>query len=113
MIIWREKGGLVLLALIIGSVLGYWFINRLPLGDSNPIIFFIEGLFTTLLTAGINYFLTKRYISDEVQTHVNEQTGERVQVKDRSSLFFIPNNYWTWIFLIFGLVLNVAVTLRM
>ena len=51
-----------------------------------------------IFSAGINYLLTKKFVSDQVRYMIDEGTGQRIAFRDRSSFMFIPNRYWTWIF---------------
>ena len=51
-----------------------------------------------IFSAGINYLLTKEFVSDQVRYMIDEETGQRIAFRDRSSFMFIPNRYWTWIF---------------
>ncbi|PIO82008.1 hypothetical protein BSQ37_09685 [Pediococcus damnosus] len=53
-----------------------------------------------LAAAGVNYLLCRWFVSTEKRIYVDEQTGQRVEVSDNSSLFFIRNRIWTYIFAI-------------
>ena len=58
----------------------------------------ILGCMLGILTAAVNYLLTKKFVSDQVRYMIDEETGQRIALRDRSSFMFIPNRYWTWIF---------------
>ena len=98
MIVWRGKGLLVPLAFIIGAFLAnvIYSVLHLNINEKNDSIIFgcVWGIFAT----GINYLLTKKFVSDQVRYMIDEATGQRIAFRDRSSFMFIPNRYWTWIF---------------
>ena len=58
----------------------------------------ILGCKLGILAAAVNYLLTKKFVSDQVRYLIDEETGQRIALRDRSSFMFIPNRYWTWIF---------------
>lgn len=106
MIIWRGKGLLVIASVIIAAVITTSFFPLLNLDMTYKTPYRIQGLTTTLLAALLNYLLTKKFISTKVRVFIDEETGERIPIKDGSHLFFIPNRYWTWIIVIIGLLLT-------
>lgn len=108
MIIWRGKGTLVILSLVIGIGITNVFLGNFIGNLSDRTYSVLETLVSTVLISGSNYLLTKKFVSDKVQFLVDEETGERVHLKDSSSLFFIPNKYWTWIILVIGLIATVG-----
>lgn len=111
MIIWRGKGLLVLLSLILGGLIAHLVLNFLPsdpLADGYKMWYILKGIITTIIVALINYLFTKKFISEEIKVYIDEQTGKRIQVKDGSHLFFIPNKYWTWIILISGVIITIG-----
>ena len=108
MIIWRGKGGLVFLSVVIGALLTNLVFSFLPIDTGYKARYILEGIVMTCVVALINYLFTKKFISNKIRVFVDEGTGERVQVKDRSSLFFIPNKYWTFIILIFGIIITIG-----
>ena len=69
---------------------------HLNINEKNDSIIF--GCVWGIFSAGINYLLTKKLVSDKVRTLIDEETGQRITYRDRSSFMFIPNRYWTWIF---------------
>ncbi|SFK08442.1 MULTISPECIES: hypothetical protein [unclassified Bacillus (in: firmicutes)] len=113
MIFWRGKGMLVVLAWILGIIINTILFSILQVDTEHNPGFIFNGIFATIFIAMINYFFTKKFISDDVRTLVDEKTGERVQIKDNSSLFFIPNKYWTWIILVLGVVLVINVSTQL
>lgn len=111
MIIWIGKGGLVFLSLILGvliTILVLSFLPSDPLADGYKIWYILKGIITTIVVALINYLFTNKFISEEIKVYIDEKTGEKIQVKDASHLFFIPNKYWNWIILIFGVIITIG-----
>ena len=108
LIIWKGKGLLVILALILGLIINSVFSNIFSLNTQYKLGFILYGIIITLLVALINYILTKKFVSTEVRTFIDEETGERIQVKDGSSFFFIPNKYWTFIILVLGILFTIS-----
>ncbi|MGX7265019.1 hypothetical protein [Enterococcus crotali] len=108
MIIWQGKGGLVFLSLILGAMVTTVIFGFLPIDTGYKAGYILEGVVMTVVVAVVNHLFTKKFISDNVKIFIDEETGERIQVKDRSSLFFIPNKYWTWIILVFGIILTIS-----
>ena len=110
MIVWRGKGLLVPLAFIIGAFLAnvIYSVLHLNINEKNDSIIFgcVWGIFAT----GINYLLTKKFVSDQVRYMIDEATGQRIAFRDRSSFMFIPNRYWTWIYAIGFILVSVLFT---
>ena len=100
MIFWRGKGLLVPLAFIIGALLMNFVYSLLHLDINKRTDSIIFGCVWGLFSAVVNYLLTKKYVSDQVRYMIDEETGQRIALRDRSSFMFIPNRYWTWIFAI-------------
>lgn len=102
MLVWREKGLLVLVSGMLGG-LGVGLISG-ALESTNMATLLQTGITLIvfgLVSAGINYLFCKYFISKEKRVFVDEQTLQQVEVKDRSALFFIPNRIWTYIYGIF------------
>ena len=104
MIVWRGKGLLVVLALFIGGAVSNLAIYVLQFNATNRVHGFLMGIMFSLFTAATNYLLTKKFVSDEVRYLIDEETGQRIAYRDSSSFMFIPNRYWTWIFLGLSLI---------
>lgn len=49
----------------------------------------------------------KKIVSDQVRYMIDEETGRRIALRDRSSFMFIPNRYWTWIYVIGFILVSV------
>ena len=98
MIVWRGKGLLVPLAFILGGTLTNIIFMALHLNVTNRTDSIILGCMMGIFSAAINYLLTKKFVSDQVRYMIDEETGQRIALRDRSSFMFIPNRYWTWIF---------------
>ena len=105
MIIWSGYGLLVALAYFLGLMV-YFFINGLLVTHD----YFVQSdgwfmVMVFLISAGINYIFTKKLVPpSNRQVFVDKQTGKRIVFEDKSSLFFIQNKYWTFIFLAVGLL---------
>ncbi|MED1107708.1 hypothetical protein [Bacillus paramycoides] len=113
MLIWRGKGLLVVLALILGGFISGIFSSILKVDTLHNPGFILNGILCTIFIAMSNYFFTKKFISDSVRTLVDEKTGERIQIRDNSALFFIRNKYWTWIILVLGVGLTITVSAQL
>jgi len=85
MIVWSGWGFLAAVIAIAGAVVG-----QLVLGDR-------YGIGLGFLLAAIVNFLLGRKLNDSSkdQIVVDEKTGERMALKRRSTLFFIPMEWWS------------------
>ena len=105
MIIWSGYGLLVALAYFLG-LMSYFIIKGLLVTHD----YFVQsdGWFMVmifLVSAGINHIFTKKLVPpSNRQVFVDKQTGKRIVFEDKSSLFFIQNKYWKFIFLAMGLL---------
>jgi len=105
MIIWRGKGLLVFLSMLIGGSTGGTMVNLvLKDGITSTSTRYLYAFIMMIFTAGANYVITKLFVPNQEQVVVDEETGEKVTYRNRSSLFFIPNRYWTWIFVAFWIL---------
>ena len=90
MIVWRGKGLLAPLAFIIGAFLANVIhsVLHLNMNEKNDSIIFgcVWGIFST----GINYLLTKKFVSDQVSHMIDEATGQRITFRDRSPSCSFP-----------------------
>lgn len=113
LIVWRGKGLLVVVSLLLGVLITTVFFRLVsidPLDSSSKFWYVIQSLFNTILSAAINYFMTKKFVSEKVRVFIDEETGEKVQLKEGSHLFWIPNKYWTWIMLFSGIALTIVIS---
>lgn len=108
MIIWRGKGGLVVLSAFLGIYITTLIFGLLPIDTSYRAGYILQGIVGVALSALINYLFTKKFVSEKLKSFIDEETGERILVKDGSSLFFIPNKYWTWIILVIGIMIVIG-----
>lgn len=99
-IVWSGKGLLVVLSLIIGVICGFVLGDWLKDAISSNFVFML----CLCIAALCNHFFSKRLISDKVKTYTDNETGEIIGVRDNSSLFFLRNQYWTWIFVFLAAV---------
>ena len=85
MVIWSGWGFLTVIITLGGAVIGQLF-----LGDR-------YGIGLGFLLAAIANFLAGRKLNDPSKDKivVDEKTGERIALKRRSTLFFIPMEYWS------------------
>ena len=75
MIVWLGKGLLVPLALMIGGALANMIYSFLHLNVTNRTDSIILGCMMGIFSAGINYLLTKKFVSDQVRYMIDEETG--------------------------------------
>ncbi len=108
MIIWRGKGLLVLLAIFLGATVTSVIFAFIPVNTGYKSGYLLQGVLMTLIVAVINLIFTKHFISQEIKVYIDEETGDRILIKDGSHLFFIPNRYWTWIIIIFGVIITIG-----
>ncbi|MGY3777678.1 hypothetical protein [Isobaculum melis] len=108
MIIWRGKGGLVVLSVFLGVYITTVIFGLLPVDTSYRAGYILQGIVGVGLATLFNYLFTKKFVSDTLKTFIDEETGERIQIKDGSSLFFIPNKYWTWLILTIGIFIVIG-----
>lgn len=102
MLVWKGKGLLVLVAGFLGIFVGAMFESlNLPNTLQSSLMWLVAGS----VSAGVNYLFCRFFISTEKRIYIDEQTGQRVEVMDNSSLFFIRNRIWTYIFgILFGVL---------
>ncbi|MDR0899848.1 MAG: hypothetical protein LBM27_05780 [Lactobacillaceae bacterium] len=100
MIIWRGKGPLVLLAVLVGALVGGIFQGFLGMHGIGRTVATAIGV---VAATAANWYFSEHWISKEVRTMVDQKTGQSFEYRDRSSLFFIPNKYWTYIIFFIGL----------
>ena len=61
---------------------------HLNINEKNDSIIF--GCVWGIFSAGINYLLTKKFISDQVPHMIDEATGQRIAFRDRSPSCSFP-----------------------
>lgn len=98
MIIYKGRGILVLFAALAGLLTGVLFTHRLSQG------FMALCMFGVATVA--NYLLTRYFVHDETRELLDAKTGETVVLKNSATFFFILNRYWTYIFLVSGVILS-------
>ncbi len=101
MLIWKGKGLLVILAGWLGILGG----GQLALLLAGRISFLTPNsmLAINLFSAAVmNFLFCRLFVSDSERVLVDRNTGQEYLFRDDSSLFFIPNRYWTYILLAAG-----------
>ena len=98
MIIYKGKGIFVLFAAILGLLAGVLANHKLSPGWMAILMF---GVATV-----VNLLLTKFFVRDDARKLYDEKTGKRVVIHNNASFFFIPNRFWTFIFLVAGILLS-------
>jgi hypothetical protein len=93
MIIWNGLGILVLLAGIVGLVLGMLISTAMGLGTAGIGI-------GCIIAALANWGLCKMMYNKPPRILIDSATGQPVILKAKHSLFYIPAKAWTWLFAI-------------
>ena len=75
---------LVPLAFILGGTLTNIIFMALHLNVTNRTDSIILGCMMGIFSAGINYLLTKKFVSDQVRYMIDEETGQRIAFAIRS-----------------------------
>ncbi|CAI8707510.1 MULTISPECIES: hypothetical protein [Bacillus] len=107
--IWKRKGLLVPLALFLGyipviALAGISMDMNIEQGSLlNKLIGFVM-LLLMFLPALINYLFTKYFVKDEGIKIVTDEEGKQYKIDTYSKFFFIRNFTWTFIFLIFEII---------
>lgn len=106
MLIWRGKGLIVILEIIVASLM------VVPLiavwGLSARWTSAMDCVFSGLIAALINRWFAARFIDRRQRVFIDEETGQRVVFRDGSALFFIPVWVWTWIMGIGGVLFAIV-----
>lgn len=106
MIIWRGWGILVLLIAALFQWLGYAISSGLGNGSLEGDTQII-GYLLFLPAAVVIWFLGK-YLN-KPKTYIDKATGQQVYSNGgRHSLFFIPMEYWAFIYVILAVVLTIV-----
>ncbi len=94
MIIWTGWGIISLVLLVIGLLMGEQHIGG-TYGDAIGV----------LIAAGINFGIARKVNNPEKdRILIDENTGERVAIKNRSTLFWIPMEWWSGIMILLAVV---------
>jgi uncharacterized membrane protein YedE/YeeE len=109
MIIWRGKGFLVVLIVVLAFFIAVGLVSLLksqfPIALTEQTEPLVGTALAAFLAAGLNYIFA-RYLDDPAKqrTLVDPKTNQAYLFKDTSSLFFIPVRYWTYILLVLGVL---------
>ena len=99
MIIWSGWGVLTAVLALIGAVAGDQALQPLiaPLSPALPAN---SGIAIGLLLAALANGLIASRLNGPGRELIDAQTGQRVVLRRRNSLFFIPMRYWTAVLLV-------------
>lgn len=107
MIVWKRKGILVFVAIMLAMGTYALIVSLLGLNDSIgkdkalPTVM-MYGFF---LPALYNHILTLLFTKNEKSEIVTNKEGQQFKLDNYSSLFFIRNKYWTYILLVLYIVI--------
>lgn len=97
MLFWKGWGIIgILFPMLIALLLA-----SLGFTDENSNWIYLIGL---LLSAVAVWFIGKRLNKDKDEIFTNERTGERFKLGNRHTLFFIPLQYYAFIYPILGIL---------
>jgi len=107
MIVWKRKGMLVFVAIMLAMGTYALIVHLLGLNESLGVnkalpTVMMYGFF---LPALYNHILTVLFTKNEKSEIVTNQEGKQFKIDNYSSLFFIRNKYWTYILLILYIVI--------
>ena len=95
MIIWSGKGFLPIVLLF-----GIFFLGLTIFPDQNHDYGFVLACFI----AGIfSWFFGRKWNAEKVKEVINPKTGEKLLVLNSNTLFWIPMQYWGFLFGVFGI----------
>ncbi|MBS9773601.1 MAG: hypothetical protein KGV59_00370 [Tenacibaculum sp.] len=97
MIIWSGRGFLLVLVLFASFV----FCGFVLPPEMAKYIF----VFSAYITGLFGWFFGKKWNIKNERNLIDEETGERIKIRNQHTLFWIPMQYWGIIFLILGTVL--------
>jgi len=108
MIIWRGVGFLVAMIGIASLALAEVISERIT-GDGQ---FYQHhgwvALIAMLVAAALTYGLHRLLLLEKGRVVVDKETGQEIVLRPKHSLFFVPVQLWSVIFVVFGLVFAVA-----
>jgi hypothetical protein len=103
LIIWKRKGPLVILAVLLGSMIATLIITALG-GQNSLLGAFFGGAFC-LLPAVFNWLSVKYWLKNEgKRVMIDEQSGQKYVINTYSTFFFVRNTLWTWVFAVGGVI---------
>jgi hypothetical protein len=109
-IIWRGRGGLVVLVTFVTCLLtnylsdrlggpSYWVTNRWLIG-------------VALIISGVCVYVLSTISRSDSRLVVDAKTGEQIRLTTKHDLFWIPMKYWSFLLLGCGVGLIVLMTNR-
>ena len=104
MIIWKGLGFVVAVFVFGCSLLAEVISEKLTNNDlfyqENSWVMSIGMLVAAILTFGFSLFLKQ----GDARIVIDEQTGEKFELRDSHSLFFVPVKWWPSILVVLGVV---------
>ena len=95
MVVWSGKGILAVLILLVTFVV---FIILLPKGYE-----LYSASYALLITGVFSWFLGRRWNNHPGKIIIDKNTGEKINLKTKHSIFWIPMQYWGVLFTLMGL----------
>lgn len=107
MIIWKNKGFLVFLAIALGMVLYGFLTTSLGIADQKDFGSTIGRLFLGLIPAALNEIFNRIFLKNEADRTLYDEKGQGYAVNNYSTFFFIRNIHWTYLLAALGILLAV------
>jgi hypothetical protein len=102
LLIWRRKGLLVPLSLILGSALSGIVTVDVATATLLSKFLYVITLFSPAL---INHLFSKYFVKNEGIKILTDENGKEYKFDSYSKFFFIKNSTWTILFLIGGIII--------
>lgn len=96
MIVWSGRGFLSLIVLVLTIFLCTKVFSDSQSDFTFIISFFVAGIFS--------YVFGIRWNHDKFSVYINEETGKRLNLASKHSLFWIKMQYWGIIFILLGII---------
>lgn len=96
-IVWSGRGFLSAVVLFITLII---CVSIIPL-ESSDYVFIISAFVTGLFS----WFFGKKWNANTERILVDEKTGKRLKAKKKHTFFYIPMEYWGFIFPAFGIII--------
>ncbi|MGM0168695.1 hypothetical protein IGI39_004450 [Enterococcus sp. AZ135] len=108
--IWKKKGFLVPLAIILGyipliALAGSGIQQNYPVGSVQQRFMGLIAILTTFAPALINFLFTRYFVKNECIKMVTDENGQEYTLNNISTFFFIRNCTWTKVLIAFPLII--------
>ncbi|MFD1465213.1 hypothetical protein ACFQ4L_03805 [Lapidilactobacillus mulanensis] len=113
--IWKRKGLLVPLAIILGLAIQMVLTTQSTnfyAGSFMSRLFGSLGFIATFLPAGLNYLFTKYFLKNETVKFVTDEEGQQYRLDLKSTFFWISNKTWTIILLVLAVIYAVTALIQ-